>query len=98
MLSKIVATSLVSFCLATVSLAQSGSPNGADTDPSPSSPASNQNKSAQGDDKSGASKGQDTSRKMKADSRKNSGGCNNQANSMTSTSANQDQAGSQSCD
>lgn len=41
---------------------------------------------------------QDTGKKTKADSSKNSGGCNNQANAMSATSANQEQAGSQSCD
>ncbi len=104
MLSKIAATSLISLCLATASLAQSNSSNssnssdGAASDHSPPASAINQDKPVQGDNKTGANGAQDTGKKTKADSNKNSGGCNNQANAMTSTSANQEQAGSQSCD
>ena len=98
MLSKIAATSLVSLCLATASLAQSSGPDGAANDHSSPAPATNQDKPAQGDNKTGTNEVQDTGKKTKADSNKNSGGCNNQANAMTSTSANQEQAGSQSCD
>ncbi len=98
MFSKIAAASLVSLCLATASLAQSNSSNGSASDQSPPAPATNQDKSVQGDNRTGGNGAQDTSKKTKADSNKNSGGCNNQANAMTSTSANQEQAGSQSCD
>ncbi|GES52041.1 hypothetical protein Rhsp01_44160 [Rhizobium sp. NBRC 114257] len=98
MLSKIAATALISLCLATASLAQSSNSNGAASDQLSPHPETNQDKSVQGDNKAGRNGAQDSSKKTKTDSSKNSGGCNNQANAMTSTSANQEQAGSQSCD